>query len=45
MFRLPLALFQETAETVDYLAGPIVFVNNFLEGIANFGDIRRFLRQ
>jgi len=31
---------EKTAETVDNLAGPIVFMNNLLEGIANFDDIR-----
>ena len=45
VFRFPLALLQKAAETVDNLAGPIVLMNNLLEGIANFGDIRRLLRQ
>ena len=45
VFRFPLALLQKAAETVDNLAGPIVFMNNLLESIANFGDIRRLLRQ
>ena len=45
VFHLSLALFQKAAETVDDLAGAIVLMNNILEGIANFGEIRRILRQ
>ena len=44
-FHLPLALLQKAAETVNDLAGAIVLVNNILKCIANFVEIRRFLRQ
>ena len=40
VFRFPLALFQKAAETMDDLAGAIVLMNNILEGIANFDEIR-----
>jgi hypothetical protein len=45
VLRLPLAFPQKTAETVDDLTCPIVFVNNLLESIANFDEVRRILRQ
>ena len=44
-FLLALALLEKVTESVNDLAGPAVLIDNLLERIPNFCEVRRFLCQ